>query len=449
MLPVHEPGAVSEEGRLAETLAHYRHMAEFSLDGIIITDLSGRVLITNPAVLEIFEIDSHAASHPLTVFDFIAPDSIDCVQTDFASIRADRNGIVRTYKAKSARGNGIWIEVLANRITFEGEPANIISVRDVTGHREIEESLRRNEEKYRLIAENSPDIITSLTPDLVVNYISPAVETVLGYTPAEVSGESILLFIHQDDRHLIRSAGNDVAGGRDTVNIEFRILHKNGHFLWFETTSQTVRNEGTGRLLEFYNVSRDITGRKEAEEIAHRRDRVLHGFATASGFLLTGRLKDPIPRVLGTIGEAMDADVAYICEEAPLTPGGEHRAVRHRRWGREPSGNGIHRICGQGPGFPPAWSKRLASGVWISACRSRVGEEERAVLRDLGIQSILLVPVFVSGAYWGFIGVSDLTRDRVWADSEIEILMTLAATLGLVFERRPEVMGEILPGKMN
>ncbi len=68
---------------------------------------------------------------------------------------------------------------------------------------------------------------------------------------------------------------------------------------------------------------------------------------------------------------------------------------------------------------------------------SRFSGTDQEILKELGIQSVLLVPVFVRGGYWGFIGVSDLQSDRVWSDSEIEILMTLAAIIGLVFENRP------------
>jgi PAS domain S-box-containing protein len=442
MPPDHEPSATSEEGRLAETLAHYRHMAEFSLDGILITDLAGRVLIANPAILEMIEIDSHAASRPLTVFDFIAPESMAEAKKDFADMRADKKGIVRTYRALSSQGRDIFVEVLGNRILFEGEPANIISVRDVTERREMEESLRTSEEKFRLLAQNSPDIITSLTPDLMVNYISSKVRDILGFEPHEVIGKKVLLVIHPDDHGLVIHATQRVIEGNDTEDLEFRVLHRNGRIIWFETTTHAMRNDLTGELLELYNVSRDITRRKNAEEIAHHRDRVLHGFAAASGFLLTGRLSEPIPRVLATIGEAMGADIAYIYEETLVDPTGGHEAVRRYWWTREPSGTGRHRTNtgGQGHHFPMEWSHRLAMGVWISGCLSRFSGEDREVLEDLGIHSILLVPIFVRENYWGFIGVSDMNTDRVWADTEIEILMTLAATLGMVFEQRPEII---------
>src|SRR5208337_3112538 len=76
---------------------------------------------------------------------------------------------------------------------------------------------------------------------------------------------------------------------------------------------------------------------------------------------------------------------------------------------------------------------RLATGVWVAGSKGRFSGPERQMLDEMGLQSILVVPIQVKGIYWGFIGFSDYTTERVWADTEIEILMTLASTLGLIF----------------
>jgi len=421
-----------------EVPAEYRHLAEFSQDGIIIADLDGRVLIANPSILAMVELGEIPSGRPLNVFDFIAPESMAEARRDFAGMRADRKGIVRTYRIVSAGGNCRHMEVLGNRITYQGRPANILSVRDITGRKEMEFSLRRSEERFRLLAENSPDIITSLSPDLTVDYISPAVETFLGYQPGDIIGCNALEIIHPEDRAFVEATARDVANGNEEVTLEYRVNLSDGRTVWFETTSRAVRNELTGELIELYNVSRDITKRKSAEEIAHRRDRVLHGFASASGFLLTGRLKDPLPRVLSTIGEAMGADVAYIYEDSLVATDGSHTAVRRYRWEKDIPGPDTGRtISSESEGyFPVEWSHRLASGVWISGCMNLCSGSDREVLEDLGIHSILIVPIFVSGAYWGFTGVTDFSTNRVWEDTEIEIFMMLAATLGLVFEKQ-------------
>jgi PAS domain S-box-containing protein len=449
MQPDPEPEGTSHEHEIAQTLAHYRQMAEFTLDGIVITDLNGRILIANPAILSMLELDSTTASEPYTIFDFMAPESLAEAQRDFFGMEEDRKGTLRTYRILSAQKTPRVIEVVGNRITYEGSPAIIVSARDITERRAMEAALSTTEKKFELLANTSVDIINYHDAGMTLTYVSPAVRAILGYNPEEMTGKNVLDFAYPEDISRIREVHRQLIGGeRDVATLEFRMLHHNGHIVWLESTVHAITDHDSGKVLEFYTITRDVTRRKTAEEVAHRRDRVLHGFATASGFLLTGRLSNPIPRVLETIGDAMGADVAYIYEDTLTKTGGMHTAVRRFRWARETTS--IHRNktanCGQGHLFPEEWSHRLASGVWISGCISRFSGTDRSVLEDLGIHAILLVPIFVSGAYWGFIGVSDLSVDRVWADTEIEILMTLAATIGLVFEQRPAVL-EQLPDK--
>ena len=414
-------------------LTRYQLLAESSLDGIIITDLEGNVITVNHAALAMFEIASPPGPTPLTVFGFIAPDSLNRVRHDFFNMSPDRKGTTRTYSAITAQGKKLYIETLGNRISYKGKPANIISIRDTTARYEMEERLRESEFKYRMLAENSLDIINVHTPGMQFKYVSPAVRAILGYDPEELTGHNILEIVHPDDHPIILRARELVLSGTDKVTLIFRVKDCSGQYLWFESISHIVRDIKSGAILEIYNVSRDITSRKTAEETARKRDRVLHGFAAASGFLLTGRLADPIPRVLATIGEAIDADAAYIYQDRATPPSVKYHPERKFRWERRPDENSLpehHHACGER--FSRNWSRRLASGVWVAGSKGRFSGPERQMLDEMGIQSILIVPIQVGGEYWGFIGFNDCTAERVWADTEIEILMTLASTLGLV-----------------
>src|SRR5208337_2155249 len=429
-----EKASLTAEARFEADLKRYQLLAESSLDGILITDLEGRVITANHASLAMFEIDSSSASLPLTIFDFIAPDSMDAVRRDFFGISPGRKGITRTYYAVTSRGKKMYIETLGNRITYEGEPANIISIRNATERYEMEERLRESEYKYRMLAENSLDIINVHTPELELKYISPAVHAILGYEPEELTGHCVLEFIHPDDHPIILQAVETVVSGDDTITLVFRSRHRDGHYLWFESISHVIRDYKTNTIIEVYNVSRDITLRRNAEETAHKRDRVLHGFAAASGFLFTRRLTDPIPRVLATIGDAIDADAAYIYEDHTIPSSKKHRPERKFHWEKHSDDSATpehHHECGYR--FSQNWSNRLATGVWVAGSKGRFSGPERQMLDEMGLQSILVVPIQVKGIYWGFIGFSDYTTERVWADTEIEILMTLASTLGLIF----------------
>jgi len=298
------------EDELNAGAERYRQLAECSLDALVITDLSGKVITTNQAALTLFEVDDPESFYGCSVFRFVAPESLENARRDFESLNPERMAIMQTYTGITARGNRLAIETLGHQIMYKGKHVNIISVRD-------------------------------------------------------------------------------------------------------------------------------ITLRKNAQEAAHRMDSVLHGFATASGFLLTGRLTDPIPRVLATIGEAFVADIAYIYQNSRTSPSGSLLPVRKFHWvaktGMTDSSQSTHDACGEK--FSREWAEQLSSGAWVTGTRSRFSGPARCMLDEMGIQSILIVPVHVRNNYWGFIGFSDTRNERLWSDTEIEILMTLASTIGLVLER--------------
>ncbi|MDP3564396.1 MAG: PAS domain S-box protein [Methanoregula sp.] len=430
------------ESQMDAGAERYRQLAECSLDALVVTDLRGDVITTNRAALALIEADDLKAVHGRSVFSFIAPESLERAKRDLAAMGPERKGVMQTYKGITARGNRITVEVLGNRIMYNGTTANIISIRDVSKRTLFEENLKKSEHMYRQLADNSIDIINHHNADFILTYMSPAIRTILGYNPEDAIGRCVLDFVYPEDVPVVVGVHNSlVSKETETATLVYRMVHRNGQMVWLESTVRAIPNPLTGEVAEFYNVTRDITLRKVAEENAHRRDRVLHGFAAASGFLLTGRLKDPFPRVLSTIGEAMGADVSYIYQDILTGTDSSHTAVRRYRWAKETtrSDTGRSSTCSSAENhFPTEWSHRLASGIWISGCISRCSIPDREVLEDLGIHSILLVPIFVRGVYWGFIGTSDLSTDRVWADSEIEILMTLASTLGIVLEQKEE-----------
>ena len=134
--------------------------------------------------------------------------------------------------------------------------------------REVEGTLRENEELYRLLAEHSTDMISKHTPEGVYTYASPACRSLLGYEPEELVGRDAYEFFHPDNLEQISKTHSTILERPDTYTVGYRIRRKDGSYIWFETTSRTVRDQNTDEVLEIIAVSRDITERKEAEEKA-------------------------------------------------------------------------------------------------------------------------------------------------------------------------------------
>ena len=129
----------------------------------------------------------------------------------------------------------------------------------------VERALRESEARYRLMAENSNDIISRTTTSGVILYASDATRRLLGFDPAELVGKSIYEFMHPDDREETRHLSFLINETTPTT-YTYRLIKKSGAAVWFETTSRAVRNPSTKEVDEFISVSRDITERKIVEE---------------------------------------------------------------------------------------------------------------------------------------------------------------------------------------
>ena len=137
---------------------------------------------------------------------------------------------------------------------------------DITTHKEAEAALLQSEQQYRLLAEHSEDIISVHSLTTTIEYISPSVKTVLGYTPEEVTGRSIVDFVHPEDQSkFIPVSNNPFANNAELVLLRYRMLHKNGGHIWLESIIKPVAEKE--QVIKLICTSRNITERKKVEAL--------------------------------------------------------------------------------------------------------------------------------------------------------------------------------------
>lgn len=119
---------------------------------------------------------------------------------------------------------------------------------------------------YRLITENTTDLISRHTPDGRFLDASPASWTLLGYWPEALRGLSVRKLLHPRDRGHSLSLAADALERDGYLTLTYRIRHHDGHYLWFETACRGIRETYTGDVVEIVCISRDITARVRAEE---------------------------------------------------------------------------------------------------------------------------------------------------------------------------------------
>ncbi|CAN7641587.1 PAS domain S-box protein [Phenylobacterium sp. LjRoot225] len=137
-------------------------------------------------------------------------------------------------------------------------------VQDVADSRQALETLRKSQVRYKLLAENMADVVTTIRLDGSSDYVSPAVHDLLGYHPHELAGRPVHDFVSPEDRSQFAAAIAELAAGREEATLQHRAHHRDGHVVWVETRFRLVRDEA-GRPHEMIAVIRDLSERRGLE----------------------------------------------------------------------------------------------------------------------------------------------------------------------------------------
>lgn len=163
---------------------------------------------------------------------------------------------------------------------------------------ETYQKMEASEAKYRLIAENTSDLIMLMNKDTSVSYFSPSHEPVLGYQAVELNQYKICGFIHPDDVEASKETVNDVFQQKESRTMEFRFRHQNGAWTEFETKFMPVTG-ADGLVEHIVIISRDISERKKAEEILLQSEKLSIVGELAAG--VAHEIRNPLTTIKGFI----------------------------------------------------------------------------------------------------------------------------------------------------
>lgn len=170
-------------------------------------------------------------------------------------------------------GVGLWS---ANIIKLGDKECILSWLLDITYRKQMEESLRKSEEHFRMLAENASDIIYrfSLKPRKV-EYMSPSIKSITGYTPEDHYNNPWLIFdiVHPDDRQELMKP----AALYNENPVIIRWISREGKTIWTEQRNRIIYNADQ-QPIALQGIARDITQRVLLEE--HLRHTSLHDALT-------------------------------------------------------------------------------------------------------------------------------------------------------------------------
>jgi PAS domain S-box-containing protein len=174
------------------------------------------------------------------------------------------------YRMRRADGTWTWVlDRARNTQGPDGLPDALFSVVvDVTERHEAAERLAESERAYRLVAENSSDVVFRGSPVGAVEWVSPSVTALVGWLPDEMVGRSFADFVHPEDRPRLSAAQQHMAAG-EAQHYELRILTSSGELHWVGVSARPVRDD-TGAIVARVGSWRDIHAEVASREALRR-----------------------------------------------------------------------------------------------------------------------------------------------------------------------------------
>ncbi|MCU6792157.1 EAL domain-containing protein [Paenibacillus sp. WQ 127069] len=252
-------------GALKE-LSDIRHALDQS-SIVAITDPRGTILYVNDQFCKISQYERNellGQDHRILNSDYHARDYFKDMWATIGSGRIWRGEI----RNKAKDGTFYWVDTtIVPFLNEQGRPYHYVSIRnDISLRKQMEEEIRKSEEEYRLITENSSDLISIIDTAGNFVYASPSHMILLGHDLTSFESSHLLQWVHEEDREIVSTSIQQIIHTRkSSTQLEFRVRTRSERYFYVETTLNPILQAST-EVSSLVLVMRDITERKKSEQ---------------------------------------------------------------------------------------------------------------------------------------------------------------------------------------
>ena len=427
---------ISERKKAEEKLRQFSFIVEGSHDAVIMTDTERKILYVNRAAEEMlgYKAEEMLGRKAASFFEGVTgnPPHLANYIAGQAHLQPWEGEILERKKDGTVFPIRLRLDVVMDT---EGSIVGYVGFsRDISEQKRVEAELK----KFKTISDraNYGTAISDLRGDLI--YVNDAFARMHGYTQGELADRNIS-FLHTKEQIAEVERLNDILGKEDDFSAK-EVWHKRKDGTVFPALmNATIINDENGNPLFMSATAIDITKRKRAEEALSARLRYEETLAFTSRALLTAREgEEAMEEALRHLLVGSGASRVYVFENIKDEKGGLCMRQTHEACapGVKPEiDNELLQHLPYEPGFS-RWAETLSRGLPIAGTVEEFPESERSVLEPQDILSILVLPIWVTGRWYGFIGFDETQHTREWSGEDIRLLQTAAEMIASYLGRR-------------
>lgn len=406
-------------------------LVENLTDGIIVLDIKDRIQDINSVAIDLLEVeDAGLIGLKVTALETQYKKIVNLItdKLDYETIECTKGE------------NKKFFSIIKRNI--KNHPGSrLIVLRDATEQKLVQEELSKSERRYRELTEFLPEMICEVNLEGVLAYANKFALTKFGYTNEEVVSGSINIFnlFVKEEIPRVKSNIDNIIYNKSTKANEYNVKKKNGKVFPVIVHSSPIYKDKT--IVGLRGVMIDITDRKNQERQIEKNLRQQEILSQISIYYnSTVDFEEKTKKALQIIGEFSQVSRAYIFEDSP----DGNFTNNTYEWCNEgiiPQIDELHDIPYD---LIPSWKQFLINdGIVFSENISMLPQDIRNILEPQKILSIIVLPLFMDGKFFGFVGFDECTNYRKWTKSEIELLRTISNVIANAFLRN-KINNELL-----
>ncbi len=300
---------------LNESEKRYRRVVENANESIIVTQEGMLKFVNNKT----YEMSGYAREELMSkpFIEFVHPDDHSMVmQHHIKRLKGEETCEKYVLRFVAKDGNIKWIENNGVVITWEGRPATLNFITDITDRKRAEEALRESEERFRQVYNHMSIGVAKVSLEFKIEAANPAYCKMLGYSEKELIGKHLREITHPDflEKNILKQS-RLAAGEIDHFRMEKRFIHKNSKIVHGILDASLVRDYN-GRPLYFLGSVADISDRKRAEEALRESEEKYRSMMDSmkdAAYICSPELLIEYmnPRMISTVGRDATGDCCY------------------------------------------------------------------------------------------------------------------------------------------